>query len=214
MPPLQTGNMEKEEIIALVRNPELLNHDTLPRLKELVNRSPMFQSGWFLLLKNLRNINSPEFADYLKKAAPRIGDRKYLFQFLNPGLIPVPPAKSGRRHKHKDLNPEIDLSELTDTVDSGQPKSLQAEMIDDFLKKQPSLRINSTIDPDNIVDISEQSVTEHEDFLTETLAEIYFRQNNIRKAIESFEKLSLKYPEKSIYFAARIEEIKNLLNNK
>ncbi len=53
----------------------------------------------------------------------------------------------------------------------------------------------------------------NEDFVTETLASIYARQGYYKKAIQIFEKLSLKYPEKSTYFAAQIEKIKLLMNN-
>ena len=45
-------------------------------------------------------------------------------------------------------------------------------------------------------------------FVTETLAEIYLKQGLIEKAIGAYEVLSLKYPEKSGFFADRIRAIK------
>ena len=51
------------------------------------------------------------------------------------------------------------------------------------------------------------SVKEDNDLVTETLANIYASQGNLEKAIESFERLQLKYPEKSTYFAGRIKEL-------
>ncbi|KAA3649971.1 MAG: hypothetical protein DWP98_05920 [Bacteroidetes bacterium] len=57
------------------------------------------------------------------------------------------------------------------------------------------------------------SVQENDDLVTETLANIYADQGSYEKAIKAFQKLQLKYPEKKIYFAARIKEIENQLNS-
>jgi len=51
--------------------------------------------------------------------------------------------------------------------------------------------------------------TEDFDFCTETLAQIYAEQEYYDKAKEIYSKLSLLYPEKSVYFAAQIEQLDN-----
>ena len=62
-------------------------------------------------------------------------------------------------------------------------------------------------------DFSTNSVADSEDLMTETLANIHIKQERYEKAIEIFERLSLKYPEKSVYFARRIKEMEDLINN-
>lgn len=51
-----------------------------------------------------------------------------------------------------------------------------------------------------------------QDFCTETLAKIYLEQDYVEQAIDIYSKLSLRYPEKSVYFASLIDEIKQKEN--
>ena len=46
------------------------------------------------------------------------------------------------------------------------------------------------------------------DVVTESMAEVWLKQGNKEKAIELYNKLSLRYPAKSAYFAAKIESLK------
>ena len=50
------------------------------------------------------------------------------------------------------------------------------------------------------------------DFCTETLAQIYLEQDYPEQAKDIYSKLSLRYPEKSVYFAALIDEINKKIN--
>ncbi len=95
------------------------------------------------------------------------------------------------------------------TGDKG--KNINEDLIERFIHND-SARIIPSTEPDH-KDISEDSVQEHEGFITDTLARIYVKQGYFSKAILAYEKLILKYPEKSSYFAGQIEEIKKIIKN-
>jgi len=92
-----------------------------------------------------------------------------------------------------------------------QSNTSQINLIDEFLKNTPSLKPDKAKMQD-IVDISEKSVQPDDQLLSETLAGIYIQQGYFKKALRTYEKLSLKFPKKSTYFATRIEEIKAEMN--
>ena len=53
-------------------------------------------------------------------------------------------------------------------------------------------------------------MSQPEALMTETLARIYVEQKNYSSAIQSYKILSLKYPEKSGFFADQIKALKEL----
>ncbi len=86
-----------------------------------------------------------------------------------------------------------------------------ANLIERFLESEPGA-IKADKQTNLEGDVSEGSVQEDDSFITDTLAKIYVKQGLHAKAIYAYERLSLKYPEKSAYFAAQIEKIKNNAN--
>jgi hypothetical protein len=60
----------------------------------------------------------------------------------------------------------------------------------------------------NPANVAKLSVEEKDEIVSETLASIYLKQGLIKKAILTYEKLSLIYPHKITYFAALINKIK------
>jgi hypothetical protein len=83
------------------------------------------------------------------------------------------------------------------------------ELIEKFVNEQPSIKISPPKDEDQI-DLSETSIKEKKPVETELMANIFINQGKFDQAIAIFEKLILKNPEKKDYFAAKIDELKNL----
>jgi hypothetical protein len=198
--------MEKEEFYNLANNQENLNNETLDKLSDLTKEFPGFAAGWMLYLKNLKVTESPDFETVLKSVALRVPDRKRLYQFLFHEKY----ADERIKDKNKKADKQYDLGEL----DDGE---LGDSLIDRFLSSDAGpirLEENEEKEEESVPEneILESSTSEDDELVTETLAMIYFEQKKYDKALDAFRKLSLKYPEKSVYFATRIEEIEKLKN--
>ena len=94
-------------------------------------------------------------------------------------------------------------------IDSEKKKKL--EIIDRFIEANPKISPVKNTTPISLV--SERNSQDNSYLMTETLAKVYLEQKKYQKAIQAYEILILKYPEKSHFFADRILDIKTLQQN-
>jgi len=109
-------------------------------------------------------------------------------------------------------HPAADAEDEPEQVqEEADERKLQTDLIDKFILANP--RIEPVKEKTEILqaDISKPFTEEPGGFVTETLARIYTSQGYYAKAIDIYEKLSLKFPEKSSYFASQIEKVKDLI---
>ncbi|CAM3980343.1 tetratricopeptide repeat protein [Flavobacterium weaverense] len=90
-------------------------------------------------------------------------------------------------------------------------KRKKSELIDKFIETSPKISpvkhgVPSTVNFD-------LNAEDNSYLMTETLARVYLEQKKYQKAIQAYEILILKYPEKSSFFADRITDIKILQHN-
>jgi len=91
----------------------------------------------------------------------------------------------------------------------GPRQKEQIEIIDQFIKTQPSIKGKGSDEkalPKD--DLSEKSLIYNENIISETLVQILIKQGKNEKAIEVLKKLIWKFPQKKAYFAAQIEDLK------
>ncbi|MCX6307310.1 MAG: tetratricopeptide repeat protein, partial [Bacteroidia bacterium] len=99
------------------------------------------------------------------------------------------------------------------------------DLIDQFLEKSanndPQVRMKPVgVRPVDEVAFEEVAALEQmvssfnlpEDSFTDTLARIYLKQKRYDRALEIFKGLSLKYPEKNVYFADQIRFLEKLIH--
>ncbi len=104
---------------------------------------------------------------------------------------------------------ESEVNSKTTALDEDKKK--KAELIDKFIQASPKI---SPIKKGGESDTSfETNKTDNSYLMTETLARVYLEQKKYQKAIQAYEILILKYPEKSSFFADRISDIKILQQN-
>lgn len=102
--------------------------------------------------------------------------------------------------------------EIEEKNTSNNPeKQKKIDIIDKFIEANPKIAPvkETTKAPANI----SKSVEEPTHLMTETLAKVYLEQKKYTKAIQAYEILILKYPEKSSFFADRISDIQILQQN-
>ena len=103
---------------------------------------------------------------------------------------------------------EIEEEKKRKETEQPEPKKLsRKELIDKFILENPSIS-RPKAEFYNPISVAQNSIIDQEDIVSETLAKIYEKQGYFEKAISIYEKLGLKYPEKSRYFAAQIERLK------
>ncbi|GAA4098192.1 hypothetical protein [Mucilaginibacter panaciglaebae] len=96
---------------------------------------------------------------------------------------------------------------------SGNQSSVRKEdkIIERFIQEEPHIKHPTDMKLDN-ENKAKRSSEDKEELVTETLARIYTEQMLYHKAIITYKKLMLKYPEKSLYFAGQIDQLENKIN--
>lgn len=106
---------------------------------------------------------------------------------------------------------EILIEEIKNSKETvqleGHKQKEQIEIIDEFIKTQPSISPARSVTP-KVEDLSEKYDMYGDNIVSETLVEILLKQGKKEKAVEMLKKLIWKFPQKKAYFAAQIEALK------
>ena len=172
------------------------------QLYELVLTYPWFTLGRYLQLRALRATDEAGYRRLLRQNDVR------LFTHPWPGvLLETGPVSLADNFSWGAAN---DLPPYTGGDTPSQPDTVS--IIDQFLSNdEHGERMMPAPAPEDYPqeDISVESVTDDGENATETLAAIYLNQGMPDRAIEIYYKLSLKYPEKSTYFADLIARVQS-----
>ena len=198
-------NLNKENFNNLVKNPNDINLDQSISIKKIIKKYPYFQTARIIELIGLKKFNNIRFNNALKTSSIYSTDRSVLYEIIELEKISSNeslPILSLEKTK----NSFIKWLKVSKQVSN--PKSSQNSLIESFLS------VNPKIDPYKKIsntDLSAGFALNKKEYMTETLAKIYFDQNKFEEAIKAYEILCLKYPEKISLFADQIKTIKSSL---
>ncbi len=91
-------------------------------------------------------------------------------------------------------------------------KRRKFEMIDRFIAQNPKIVPGEAESGE--INIKQSLKLDKKELMTETLARVYLEQGKYKKAIQAYRILSLKYPEKSSFFADQIKAVEQLRSRK
>ncbi|MGY6649634.1 hypothetical protein [Wenyingzhuangia sp. IMCC45574] len=202
---------------------------------------PYFQFAKSLLLKKYRDSEHFKYNNTLKNVAAHTINREVLFNYINQleknktvvkettavatnNSNPISvtniikeiekPLEFNNSEKHS-FNEWLKIKHLKPIVREEKNAPLQTKLntIDQFLQNNPKISpLKKNLTKNSSV---EKSIEDNSDqLMTETLAKVYTAQKKYADAIQAYKILSLKYPEKSTFFADQILRIEILQKNK
>lgn len=204
--------VEENKISSLIENPYKMHKDESIYISNIIEKFPYFQTAHILHSKALQNTKSIRFKSQLKKAAIYSGDRNLLFDIISQQEDSnISKATTKQKLKKDELHSFLDWISIVQTKKIVRSKKQNPdEIVNLFLENKPKIKNNTKQRFFNASENARKSIKENNDIITETLAKVYAKQEHFEKAILAYQKLSLKYPQKSSYFADQIKVIKKL----
>ena len=217
-----------------------INSVETAELKSIINQYPFFQSARALYLKGLKNQDHFRYNNELKKTAAHTIDRTVLFEYITSETFEKKEnlqdviTKKIQSEAKEDIR--LDEAKVASDLTIGKPiqfkssdsysfhqwlqlstkkplqsvvekKSEKEHIIDTFISNNPKIEPLGKTESVTIEVVANEPNSQ---LMTETLAKVYLEQKKFENAIQAYRILSLKYPEKSGFFADQIKGIKKL----
>jgi len=219
----------KININKLINDPEALKKTSWSALQLIQKQYPFSNIVSVLMAKKQflesGNMDSENFETALKQR----NNPGITFTNLHRWEEPKPGKKENNNIKEPKNIEKISKKRKTESakVKTKEKVKVKPEKIKTIIKNDSEIRNDFTkwlLDKDSILNeskyktekvniqeaksISDESSLLKDEIISESLAKVYVKQGLIREALEMYQKLSLKSPKKSSYFAAIIENLK------
>lgn len=194
---------DKNYIINSLSNSSNLTMEDYEEIEKISKDFSYYLPSKLLMLLILKNNDVIEYYKKLNEFSIQFIDRKFLKKAIEDGRS----------------NNEIrEVFEDIEIINSPNENSFL-----DWILKTKSIKNQDILDSENRwqelnlsnLKVSSRSLKKitKEDYMTETLAKIYVKQEKYKEAMKAYKILSLKYPEKISLFANQIKDLKKRLKN-
>ena len=194
----------RTEIFKKLDSIKSLEKKDLQLFKKLSKKYPVFIPFKVINLILSKKYNTLDYDKNLEICARQISDRTYLYEIVQNTILnenqKFEILKDLKEKSHDNKKTFIDWIKSTKPLTENEVLNSNPDILFDLFK---DFGKNKT----KIKKIKK------EDYMTETLAELYIEQKKFKEALKAYEILSLKYPEKISLFANQIIFLKKKLNN-
>jgi hypothetical protein len=193
--------VKTQEMIGLLQNTSKLKNEDLLQLKASIEEYPYFYLPHVILARREFEI-SPKEHVFLNWAAIHSSNRSRLKSVVTKEVIEQnSDTKDAPNTQEKDTN-------SGSTSRAKHKKIIQEEIIEAFTRNEIKIKNRDPFDPEIAQeDLSKNSTELKLDLVSESYAKLLVKQGKNSKAIEIYQKLMMKFPNKSTYFAEIIKEL-------
>lgn len=194
---------DKNYIINSLSNSSNLTMEDYEEIEKISKDFSYYLPSKLLMLLILKNNDVIEYYKKLNEFSIQFIDRKFLKKAIEDGRS---------NNEIKEVFEDIEI------INSPNENSFL-----DWILKTKSIKNQDILDSENRwqelnltnLKVSSRSLKKitKEDYMTETLAKIYVKQEKYKEAMKAYKILSLKYPEKISLFANQIKDLKKRLKN-
>ena len=194
---------DKNYIINSLSNSSNLTMKDYKEIEKISKDFSYYLPSKLLMLLILKNNDVIEYYKKLNEFSIQFIDRKFLKKIVEDGRS---------NNEIKEVFEDIEI------INSPNENSFL-----DWILKTKSIKNQDILDSESRwqelnlsnLKVSSRSLKKitKEDYMTETLAKVYVKQEKYKEAMKAYKILSLKYPEKISLFANQIKDLKKRLKN-
>ena len=182
---------------------------TKPNAEEVLENEIAKQVVGAIVEKQMLNLSDTQLVFNQNKEPENFTDWLRLIQKSNKQLS-AENILDTNTENNTDIKTRLEKGKIITQESALNKKLKNLALIDKIIEKSPGqIKIKDDQKFYSPEHNAKESLLENEHLVSETLAKIYALQGSVNKAVRAYEILSLKFPQKSAYFASLIQKLKN-----